>query len=393
MSENIRGEENLLSRGSFFWYSWPGKKEMKKIEKNCTGFRAADPEKLRRARFIDRPNRFLARCEHEGRPVMAFLPNPGRLWEILLPGAELVLTEDGGSETRKTTFTAVAAVRGESAVLLHTHITNDAAAWLIRSGKVPGLEGWTVKKREASFGHSRFDFLLEKEGRLLLLEVKSCTLFGHDLAMFPDAPSDRGRKHVEELGKLAGEGYGAAVLFLVQSSRPNFFLPDFHTDPKFAESLYKEKDRLQIFPLGVEWNSGLELTGEPKLLRVPWEVYERHGASGGDCLVLVDAADKGFWVAAFRTENLSSFAGQAGRKGGRNFPFPPGNEGEVRVIPIRSALSGLKDILDNLASLAEGEVVKDGVRFFAFQQPPMSNAGFVEMLLHRRTDLLLAEHP
>jgi len=63
------------------------------------------------------------------------------------------------------------------------------------------------------------------------------------------------------------------------------------------------------------------------------------------------------------------------------------------VIPIRSYFSGLKDILDNLASLAEGEVVKDGVRYFAFQQPPMSNAGFVEMLLHRRTDLLLAEHP
>ncbi len=177
-------------------------------------------------------------------------------------------------------------------VLLHTHITNDAAEWLIRTGRVPGLEGWAVRKREASFGRSRFDFLLEKEGRLLLLEVKSCTLFGHELAMFPDAPSDRGRRHVEELGKLAGEGYGAAVLFLVQSSRPSCFLPDFHTDPKFAESLFRAKDRLRLFPLAVEWNAALELTGEPKLLRVPWGVYERHGGDRGDCLVIVDARKK-----------------------------------------------------------------------------------------------------
>nr|HPK06700.1 hypothetical protein [Aminivibrio sp.] len=68
---------------------------MKKIEKNVAVFRAADPEMLRRARFIDRPNRFLVRCELDGHPVRAFLPNPGRLWEILLPGTELLLAEDG----------------------------------------------------------------------------------------------------------------------------------------------------------------------------------------------------------------------------------------------------------------------------------------------------------
>lgn len=394
MSENVRGEESLLSRGSFFWYSWPGKeKGMKKIEKNVSGFRAANPEKLRRARFIDRPNRFLVRCELEGRPVRAFLPNPGRLWEILLPGTELILSEDGGNETRKTAFTAIAARRGETVVLLHTHITNDAAEWLIRTGRVPGLEGWAVRKREASFGRSRFDFLLEKEGRLLLLEVKSCTLFGHELAMFPDAPSDRGRRHVEELGKLAGEGYGAAVLFLVQSSRPSCFLPDFHTDTKFAESLFRAKDRLRLFPLAVEWNAALELTGEPKLLRVPWGVYERHGGDRGDCLVIVDAREKGFWAAAFPAENLSSFSGKALRQNGKDFPFPPESGGSVKVIPIRSSLPGSKNINDSLASCASGEVVKDGVRFFAFSEPPMTNPGFVEMLLHRRTDLLLSELP
>lgn len=362
---------------------------MNTIEKFFAGFRAADPEKLCRARFIDRPNRFLVRCEVEGRPVSAFLPNPGRLWEILLPGTELLLAEDGRSVTRKTAFTAVAALRGESAVLLHTHISNDAADWLIRTGRVPGLEGWAVKKREVSFGRSRFDFLLEKEGRLLLLEVKSCTLFGKKLALFPDAPSDRGRKHVEELRKLAGEGYGAAVLFLVQSSGPSFFLPDFHTDPKFAESLFRAKDRLQLFPLAVEWNSALELTGEPKLLSLPWEVYKRHGGDEGYCLVVVDAGKKGFWAAAFRTENLSSFAGKALRKGGNDFPFPPEENGGVRVIPIRSSLSGVQDLHDDLSPFAAGEIVKDGTRYFAFEEPPMKNAGFVEMLLLRRTDLLL----
>jgi len=370
-----------------------GKKEMKKIEKNVAVFRAADPEMLRRARFIDRPNRFLVRCELDGHPVRAFLPNPGRLWEILLPGTELLLAEDGGSETRKTAFTAVAALRGESAVLLHTHTANDAAGWLIRNDRIPGLEGWTVKKREASFGHSRFDFLLEKEGRLLLLEVKSCTLFGHELAMFPDAPSDRGRKHVEELWKLAGEGYGAAVLFLVQSSRPNFFLPDFHTDPKFAQSLFRAKERLQVFPIAVEWNNALELTGEPKLLPVPWEVYERHRGDEGDCLVLADAGENGFWAAGFRTEKLSSFAGRALRRRGKDFPFPPGEDGGVRVISIRSSCSAFQDLQNDISSFAAGEIIKDGTRYYAFKEPPMKNAGFVEMLLRRKTDLLLERLP
>jgi sugar fermentation stimulation protein A len=361
---------------------------MKIIEKNVSGFRAADPDKLRRARFIDRPNRFLVRCELEGRPVRAFLPNPGRLWEILLPGTELILAEDGVSATRKTAFTAVAARRGERSVLLHTHIANDAAEWLIRTGRVPGLEEWTVKKREAAFGHSRFDFLLEKKGRLLLLEVKSCTLFGRRLAMFPDAPSERGRKHVEELGKLSGEGYGAAVMFLVQSSRPDCFLPDFHTDPKFAESLYRQKERIGILPLAVEWNDALELTGEPRLLPVPWEIYERHGVDGGDCLIIFDGGEKGFWVTAIRTAGLSAFAARTVRNGGKDFPFP--GESGVRVIPIRSYLSGTDDINGTLASIAAGETVKDGRRYFSFSGPPMKNGSFVEMLLHRRTDALLS---
>ena len=357
------------------------------IKKKPFGYRTAAPGKIFRGRFIERPNRFLVRCEVDGRPVEAFLPNPGRLWELLLDGAELLLNYEGENPLRKTRYTVVAAKREGSTVLLHTHFSNDAAEWLIRNGKIPGLEGWTLKRREVTWGNSRFDFLLEKEGRSLFLESKSCTYFGSRLAMFPDAPSDRGRKHVEELGKLASDGERAAVLFLVQSSRPGYFLPDFHTDPKFAQALYGQRERVEIIPLAVEWDGDLNLTGEPRLLSIPWEVYHRHGGGGGVGLTLLEGEDGGTWLTASQTADLKGFAARATREGGRDFPAPLG--GKVRVIPIASALLSEEKINDYLSNLAEREIAKEGKRYFYFSSTPIRNRNFIAMLLGRRTDDLL----
>lgn len=334
------------------------------MEFSSSCFRAIDPERLHTARFLERPNRFLVRCDLDGQIVEAFLPNPGRLWEILLPGTELFLSKDGKSETRKTVYTAVAAKREDILILLHTHMTNDAAEWLLRRGKVPGLEGWRIEKREVSLGRSRFDFLMEKEGKKLYLEVKSCTLFGSRLAMFPDAPSDRGRKHVEELAAMEG---GGAALILVQSGTPRYFLPDFHTDPKFAESLYKNRDRLEIIPLGVSWSDGMELSGEPRRLEIPWEVYEKNRARPGVTIVTGERGGR-FW--AYAAEAAKPSAG-------------------LKELTVRSDRVSAGQINRELAAAAEGYGEEEGRKVFYFDGPPLRNPAFAALLLYHRTDGML----
>ncbi len=356
--------------------------EVGKIEVRSARFRAVNPEKLCTARFMERPNRFLLRCDLDGQTIEAFLPNPGRLWEILLPGTEVLLSKDGKSQTRKTAYTAVAARKGDIFILLHTHLANDVVGRLLAEEQVPGLEGWTVKKREAVFGRSRFDFLLEKDDKRLFLEVKSCTLFGRRLAMFPDAPSDRGRKHVEELaGLLAHEARGA-VLILVQSDVPEYFLPDFHTDPKFAQSLYNHKNKIGLIPLGVSWTRELELSDNPRLLDIPWEIYERHSPCPGVSIVSGERTGGGHWAYVLDETNPAGWSEFVRKSGWRARPY---------VMPIRSASADAGQINRELGLITDGEEDRDGRRFFFFRDPPLKNPSFASMLLHQRTDRLLED--
>ncbi|HOW55570.1 MAG TPA: DNA/RNA nuclease SfsA, partial [Syntrophorhabdaceae bacterium] len=143
------------------------------------------PGKPREALFVSRPNRFVVECILEGKAVKAYMPNPGRLWELLLPGCTLYLVKN--RMELKLPYTVVAMEKDGLPVLLHTHMANDVAEMLLNNSLVPGLEGARVVRREAVFGDSRFDFLLQKDGREMVLEIKNCTLFGDKLAMFPDA--------------------------------------------------------------------------------------------------------------------------------------------------------------------------------------------------------------
>ena len=242
------------------------------------------------ARFVARPNRFVVRAAWpEGGEVRAFLPNPGRLRELLLPDAALTLVQpespasSGGPvrAARATAWTVAAAEREGAPVLLHTHWNNRVAEYLLDHRLIPELAPYRVVRREITQGNSRFDFLLEGPAGPLLLEVKSCTLFESDVALFPDAPTDRGRRHVEELRALAGSGCTAAVLILAHSPRVTTFAPDYHTDPAFAAALCRARHELKVIPVKVEWTVDLRLTGRVELLAVPWDVVERENQDGG----------------------------------------------------------------------------------------------------------------
>lgn len=243
------------------------------------------------ARFVARPNRFVVRAVWpEGGEVRAFLPNPGRLRELLLPGSALTLArpEPGPDEAirtdargRTTAWTVASVERDGVPVLLHTHWNNRVARYLLEHRLVPGLEAYRVVRGEVSRGNSRYDFLLKGPRGPLLLEVKSCTLFESGVALFPDAPTERGRRHVEELREVAGSGAAAAVLILAHSPEMTQFAPDYHTDPAFAAALCRARHELEVLPVRLRWTSALELAGPAERLPVPWEVIERENQDGG----------------------------------------------------------------------------------------------------------------
>jgi sugar fermentation stimulation protein A len=251
-------------------------------------------ERIQTARFIERPNRFIVRCRIPRRGIVdAFLPNPGRLWELLFPDVKLYVTSPAknakrtSAKPRKTDFTVVAVERDGVPVLLHTHLTNRVAQTLIEQKRIPELAHAQLVRPEVTVGRSRFDFLLRDGKRDLYVEVKSCTLFGNNVAMFPDAITERGRRHLEELAELRKQGVRAAVLFLVQTPSVQWFMPDYHTDLAFAETLLNVRRQVQILPISVQWNADLMLGDEIRTLEIPWHHLRREVKDRGSYLLIL----------------------------------------------------------------------------------------------------------
>lgn len=247
-----------------------------------------------KARFLSRPNRFLVRCRTDhGKRIDAFLPNPGRLWELLLPGASLYVhrpsERDGADGMRKTRHTVLAVERDGHPIFLHTQETNRAARHLLEQGLIPPLKGSRIVRAEVSVGKSRFDFLLESKGKDLYLEVKSCTLFGNGIAMFPDAVTARGKRHLLDLAAISRQGIRSAVLFLVHYPDVQWFMPDYHTDLAFSLALLEVREEVQLIPAAVGWNEDLTLNHrEAKVLTIPWGYLRQEVKDRGSYLLLVE---------------------------------------------------------------------------------------------------------
>ncbi len=246
---------------------------------------------IEKAVFLSRPNRFTIICDLEGKKVKAYLANPGRLWELLLPGVSLHVEKTNSPEL-KLPYRVVAVEKNGQPVVIHTHKINDAARFLLEKGLVPGLEEAVVVKKEVKKGCSRFDFLLQKGSLDIFLEVKSCTLFTDKVAMFPDAPTSRGKRHVDELARISSNKIKGVVLFLINSFETEVFLPDYHTDLNFVKSLCSARGKIMIIPLAIRWREDLSLTSKIRLLKVPWKVLEREAKDGGSYLVVLRLSKK-----------------------------------------------------------------------------------------------------
>jgi len=203
-------------------------------------------------RFKERPNRFTVVFEADGTTDKAHLRDPGRLRELLLPEARLLLRPAQNPANRKTNYDVIAVESEGIWVLINSGFHSDLAAELIESGVVPEISSYSVEKREYTFGKSRIDFLLTSNSNFkneeivngsatlqnwMLLEVKGCTLVEKGQARFPDAPTLRGKRHLEELIKAKKEGMESAVLFLIPREDAKVFSPNWEMDPDFSLAL------------------------------------------------------------------------------------------------------------------------------------------------------------
>jgi sugar fermentation stimulation protein A len=201
----------------------------------------------REAEFFRRDNRFRVTARDEAGEIPCHLANPGRLTEILLPGTRLILERRVSGSTsalRKTEWTAVGAYHNGEVVPLFSARMNAAAENLVLPVLFPGAQGLV---REYRIGPSRFDFYLrDGYGFEHLVEIKACSLVEYGTAMFPDAPSGRALRHLEELAELSENGYRTHVLFILTHGTAQRFVPNPHTDPSFAAAMLRLSGKVAI---------------------------------------------------------------------------------------------------------------------------------------------------
>ncbi len=242
------------------------------------------------AEFIERPNRFIAYVKLEGRRERVHVKNTGRCRELLIPGARVYL-DKSGNPGRSTAYDLVAVEKGGRLINMDSQAPNKAAAeWLKEKELLPGL---TLLRPETVYGDSRFDFYAEtsgeggEPGERIFIEVKGVTLEENGVVRFPDAPSERAVKHVQELVRAKKEGYRAMVLFVIQMEGAKYLTPNRETHEAFARELYQAREQgVEIFaydclvtpgsmrlhlPVPVYFTGDLEAVAEPLL-----EWYDRN---------------------------------------------------------------------------------------------------------------------
>ena len=193
--------------------------------------------------FLERPNRFIAICEIDGKQETCHVKNTGRCRELLVKGATVYL-EKSSNPNRKTQYDLVCVEKNNKLINMDSQIPNYVVAEFL--DKI--FNDITYVKQEHKYGNSRFDIYVETKTDKIFVEVKGVTLEDNGVVRFPDAPTERGIKHLKELQKAVSEGYRACVVFLVQMQDVKYFEPNYETHPEFASELKKAYENgVEIF--------------------------------------------------------------------------------------------------------------------------------------------------
>lgn len=196
-------------------------------------------------KFISRPNRFIANVEIDGKVQVVHVKNTGRCRELLLPGST-VYCEKSDNPNRKTAYDLVAVEKGKLLINMDSQAPNAAFSEFIHDGSFK--DGIEYIARERKYKNSRFDFYFKRKGKEYFAEVKGVTLEDEGVVLFPDAPTERGVKHLTELEDAVKNGYGGCVVFVVQLKEAKYFTPNRKTHPEFADKLKEvQKEGVEIF--------------------------------------------------------------------------------------------------------------------------------------------------
>ena len=184
-------------------------------------------------RFLARPNRFIAHVEIGGKTEICHVKNTGRCRELLPPGAR-VWCQKSDNPNRKTAFDLISVEKGERIINMDSQAPNKAAMEWLAGGGLGSIENL---RAETTHGDSRYDFSFVQDGRPCFLEVKGVTLENDGVCAFPDAPTERGVKHIRGLIEAVREGCGGFILFVIQMADVKYLRPNDETDPAFGKAL------------------------------------------------------------------------------------------------------------------------------------------------------------
>lgn len=211
---------------------------------------------LKKVKYKSRPNRFTVEFIDENDSIkLAHLHDPGRLKELLIENRDILVeyVDDYKKTNRKTAYNMIAVYHEDNWVLLNSSFHNRLVAELIEGKQIKELRDFHIKQAEYSYGNSRLDFLLcDDDEKNLYLEVKGCTLVVGKIAKFPDAPTTRGCRHVNELIKIEDENENGAIIILILQNDARIFTPNYDTDPSFSKTLKKAYESgVKIYPVHI----------------------------------------------------------------------------------------------------------------------------------------------
>lgn len=203
--------------------------------------------KIIEGNFIERPNRFIAKVLIDDKEEIAHVKNTGRCKELLVPGARIILEDCSHNPNRKTKYSLIAVYKDDILINMDSQAPNTVVFDGLKNNQILEFQDLSHIKKEMKYKNSRFDIYFEKGDQRGFIEVKGVTLEEDGIARFPDAPTERGAKHVLEMIEAVKEGYLGAILFLIQMKDPKEFRLNWKTDENFSKAVNKaENSGVQI---------------------------------------------------------------------------------------------------------------------------------------------------
>ncbi len=369
--------------------------------------------------FLKRLNRFVLEVELNARKEQAYLANPGRLWELLLPGTKLLLSPT--LSNGKLPYNVLACRKDNNNVLLHTHLTNKVVSGLIKEDKLPAFTEYRVEKEEPRCGKHRFDLLLihKETGYPFYLEIKSCTLFAGKIAMFPDAVTARGTNHLYKLKELSDSGIKTGCLFVIMNPQVEYFLPAYHIDINFADAFKEVKNHVQVGAISLGFDRELNEVTSVTPAAIPYNLLQTEVCDRGIYLLMLKIdSDKtirvgelgekqfkqGYYVyVGSAMQALSKRIARHGRKRKKNYwhiDYLTAEAAKVTPVPIVTGDSLECDLAAHIKEVAENQVkgfgssdCKCAGHLYYFRENPLHNRRFIDIIQYYRIARLKGKLP